>query len=52
LPIRDMEEARLVLTEALIRATLRREKAAKKERKAQKAKPAREKPKTLIKKDN
>jgi hypothetical protein len=52
LPIRDMEEARLVLTEALIRATLRREKAAKKERKAQKAKPTREKPKTLIKKDN
>jgi ribosome maturation factor RimP len=50
--IRDMEEARLVLTEALIRATLRREKAAKKERKAQKAKPTREKPKTLIKKDN
>jgi ribosome maturation factor RimP len=30
LAIRDMGEARLVLTEALIRATLRREKAAKK----------------------
>jgi ribosome maturation factor RimP len=41
LPINDMDEARLVLTEDLIRATLRREKAAKKERKAQKAKPAR-----------
>jgi ribosome maturation factor RimP len=37
LPIRDMDEARLVLTEDLIRAALRREKAAKKERKAQKA---------------
>ena len=41
LPIKDMDEARLVLTEDLIRAALRREKAAKKERKAQKAKPAR-----------
>jgi ribosome maturation factor RimP len=41
LPIRDMDEARLVLTEDLIRATLRREKAAKKQRKAQKAKPSR-----------
>ena len=36
LPIKDMDEARLVLTEDLIRAVLRREKAAKKERKAQK----------------
>jgi ribosome maturation factor RimP len=44
LPIRDMDEARLVLTEALIRATLRREKAAKKQQKAQKAKPSRDKP--------
>ena len=41
LPIQDMDEARLVLTEDLIRAALRREKAAKKERKAQKAKPSR-----------
>jgi ribosome maturation factor RimP len=41
LPIKDMDEARLVLTDDLIRATLRREKAAKKERKAQKIKPAR-----------
>ena len=41
LPIKDMDEARLVLTEDLIRAALRREKAVKKERKAQKAKPAR-----------
>jgi ribosome maturation factor RimP len=41
LPIKDMDEARLVLTEELIRAALRREKAAKKERKAQKAKPPR-----------
>ncbi|WP_246731359.1 ribosome maturation factor RimP [Methylocapsa sp. S129] len=41
LPIKDMDEARLVLTEDLIRATLRREKAAKKERKTQKAKPVR-----------
>jgi ribosome maturation factor RimP len=39
LPIKDMDEARLVLTEDLIRATLRREKAAKKERKKRKAKP-------------
>ena len=31
LPIRDMAEARLVMTEELIRATLRREKAAKKQ---------------------
>ena len=43
LPIKDMDEARLVLTEELIRATLRREKAAKKERKAQKTKPLRNK---------
>jgi ribosome maturation factor RimP len=41
LPIKDMDEARLVLTEDLIRAALRREKAVKKERKAQKAKPVR-----------
>ena len=38
LPIKDMDEARLVLTDDLIRAALRREKAAKKERKAQKIK--------------
>ena len=38
LPIADMGEARLVLTEDLIRATLRKEKAAKKA-----AKPARPK---------
>lgn len=38
LPIKDMDEARLILTEDLIRTALRREKAAKKERKAQKAK--------------
>jgi ribosome maturation factor RimP len=37
----DMDEARLILTEDLIRATLRREKAAKKEQKAQKAKSRR-----------
>ena len=41
LPIKDMDEARLVLTDDLIRAALRREKAAKKERKAQKIRPAR-----------
>jgi len=34
LPIRDMAEARLVMTEELIRATLRREKAAKKQPRA------------------
>jgi ribosome maturation factor RimP len=34
LPIRDMAEARLVLTDELIRATLRREKAAEKQRRA------------------
>ena len=34
-PIADMAEARLVLTEDLIRATLRREKAAKKQAKAE-----------------
>jgi ribosome maturation factor RimP len=33
LPVKEMGEARLVLTEALIRETLRREKAAKKEAK-------------------
>ena len=44
LPIKDMDEARLVLTEDLIRAALRREKAAKKQRKAQKAKPSRNRP--------
>jgi ribosome maturation factor RimP len=43
LPLEDMDEARLVLTEDLIRAALRREKAAKKERKAQKARPSRAK---------
>jgi len=37
LPVSDMDEARLALTEDLIRAALRREKAAKKQRKAQKA---------------
>jgi ribosome maturation factor RimP len=41
LPIADMDEARLVLTEELIRATLRREKAAKKERKSEKTELAR-----------
>jgi len=35
LPIRDMAEARLVLTEDLIRATLRRDKAAVKKRKTE-----------------
>jgi ribosome maturation factor RimP len=44
LPIKDMDEARLVLTEDLIRAALRREKAAKKQRKAAKARPSRGKP--------
>jgi len=39
LPVNEMDEARLVLTEDLIRAALRREKAAKKQRKAQKARP-------------
>jgi ribosome maturation factor RimP len=41
LPIKDMDEARLVLTEDLIRAALRREKAVKKQRKAEKAKSSR-----------
>jgi ribosome maturation factor RimP len=41
LPIKDMDEARLVLTEELIRATLRREKAAKREQKTPRTKPAR-----------
>jgi ribosome maturation factor RimP len=41
LPIADMDEARLVLTEELIRATLRREKASKKERKSEKTTLAR-----------
>jgi ribosome maturation factor RimP len=41
LPIDDMDEARLVLTEELIRTALRREKAAKKERKGRKAGPHR-----------
>jgi ribosome maturation factor RimP len=41
LPIKDMGEARLILTEALIREALRREKAAKKE-----AKKARKKAKS------
>ncbi|MGA2794153.1 MAG: ribosome maturation factor RimP [Roseiarcus sp.] len=39
LPVNEMDEARLVLTEDLIRAALRRERAAKKQRKAQKARP-------------
>jgi ribosome maturation factor RimP len=41
LPIKDMDEARLVLTDDLIRATLRREKATKKEQKAEKSKALR-----------
>jgi ribosome maturation factor RimP len=41
LSIKDMDEARLVLTDDLIRDVLRREKAAKKEQKRQKTKPAR-----------
>jgi len=40
LPVGDMDEARLVLTEELIRVALRREKAAKKQRKARKARPS------------
>jgi len=48
LPIADMAEARLVLTEALIRATLRKEKAALKEAKA--AAKAEKKPKGKAKK--
>jgi len=48
LPIADMGEARLVLTEALIRATLRKEKAALKEAKA--AAKAEKKPKGKAKK--
>ena len=39
LPIRDMAEARLVMTEELIRATLRREKAAKKQPRPGAARP-------------
>ena len=39
LPVGDMDEARLVLTEDLIRAALRRERAARKQRKARKTKP-------------
>ena len=39
LPVGDMDEARLVLTEDLIRAALRRERAAKKQRKARKTGP-------------
>ena len=39
LPVGDMDEARLVLTEELIRAVLRREKAAKKQRKARRVGP-------------
>ncbi len=42
LPIKDMDEARLVLTEDLIRTALRREKAAKKQRKAQRPSLARQ----------
>jgi ribosome maturation factor RimP len=41
LSIKDMDEARLVLTDDLIRDVLRREKAAKKEQKRQRAKPPR-----------
>jgi len=44
LPIADMEEARLVLTDELIRIALRREKSAKKERKAGKARAPRARP--------
>ena len=43
LAVADIEEARLVLTDALIRDALRREKAAKKQRKADKAVAARAK---------
>ena len=42
LPIADMGEARLVLTEALIRATLRREKAAIKQHKTEEKRRRRE----------
>ena len=42
LPIADMGEARLVLTEALIRATLRREKAAIKQQKTEEKRRRRE----------
>ena len=42
LPIADMGEARLVLTEALIRATLRREKAAIKQHKSEEKRRRRE----------
>ena len=42
LPIADMGEARLVLTEALIRAALRREKAAAKQRKTEEKRRRRE----------
>jgi ribosome maturation factor RimP len=36
LPVKDMDEARLVLTEELVRAALRRDRVAKKRRKARK----------------
>jgi ribosome maturation factor RimP len=42
LPVADVDEARLVLTEALIRATLRREKAEIKKRKAEDRRQRRE----------
>jgi ribosome maturation factor RimP len=45
LPIRDMAEARLVLTDSLIRDTLRREKAALREAKAAAKPPSAVKPK-------
>jgi ribosome maturation factor RimP len=47
LAVADIEEARLVLTDALIRDALRREKAAKKQRKADKAGAARAKTKPV-----
>ena len=46
LPIRDMAEARLVLTDELIRATLRREKAALKQAKREGKPPPKTKAKT------
>jgi len=45
LPIRDMAEARLVLTDELIRATLRREKAAKKQQRDEAKSATRPEPK-------
>jgi len=46
LPVRDMAEARLVLTDELIRATLRREKAALKQAKREGKPPPKTKAKT------